>query len=449
MNNRIVTIISLMLVLSLAISSFTGCSKVSIENTSSVSANVLSDGNFVENFFDEYFTKEDKISEQFVEENITYEDGVYECIVNEDTICETYVIETTVTENAISEIRKQLPEHFEEYDIDWKKVIGKFAVGTSIIIAVGVVDYATQGNARFIFGTPIGIAKDAFVTAATFSAINATIGTIEDGRVSQKAKKYAIEGFADGFMWGAIGSALKVPVKNIANKKGLVTATGEVVEVKSDSSVISQSGKMLGYMRYGKGKAYLVEGTYAASRIIKVFGKNGKELVGKAAYEKKALIDAAGRILFTDSTGAVFKEGKKLLPKISYELNRYKYQTDKMGRIKSAEGNLRLEQCKRSMGDSISDVANGDNLPGDHRGHIFAHIFGGADEIGNLVAMDGKVNLGEYKALETLWKNALKDGKKVKVNIKLKYNGTNRPTKFKINYWIDGKRYTKVIRNGV
>ena len=51
--------------------------------------------------------------------------------------------------------------------------------------------------------------------------------------------------------------------------------------------------------------------------------------------------------------------------------------------------------------------------------------------------------------MENRWKNALQEGKEVKVTIDIVYDGANkRPKEFNINYIIDNNDDTLTIANG-
>ncbi len=50
------------------------------------------------------------------------------------------------------------------------------------------------------------------------------------------------------------------------------------------------------------------------------------------------------------------------------------------------------------------------------------------------------MNLSKYKKLENQWATAIKEGKKVSVNVKVNYKGNSlRPSSFDIEYEIDGR----------
>lgn len=458
MSHKLRTTIVFALILLLLVQTLTACGKDSagVILDDDVSANLIQEELTTENVIQEQVTTENKITENFVRENITYENGIYECIIDENTVCETYIIEIKVGETTEDEIAAQLPEYFDDFDIDWKSVIGKFAVGTTIIVAVGVVGIATKGTSYFIFGTPTGVAKDAFILGVTAAATNIAIGSAKDGRMSKKATKYAVEGFADGYMWGAITSVLKTPAKNVLMKKGLKLASGETLKVRMNSTVVSESGEKLGYIRYCKDRIYLVEGKYANAKILREFSVKGEELVGKRAltYGKNAIISSNGKVknyTFTDENGVPYKERLGLLKKVQYTLNKYKYTTDKRGRLLEAEATeLRLKPEGAPDRPSLQGIRVPGLKANDNKSHVFADMFDGKSDIGNLVAMSEKVNKGEYKKLENLWLKELKKGSKVHVKIRFIYKGRSaRPSKIKVTYWINGEKTTKVIENAV
>ena len=455
MSYKLRSTIALIIVLLLLMQTLTACGKDSagIILDENVSGSLITENKTTENVIKEKVTKEHKITEDFIRENIIYENGVYECVIDENTICETYIIEIKVGETTEEEIAAQLPEHFDDFDIDWKSVIAKFAVGTTIIVAVGVVGVATRGASYFVFGTPVTVAKDAFIFGATAAATNVVIGSAKDRQISKKATKYAIEGFADGYMWGAITSVLKTPARNVLNKNGLKLASGETANIRADSTVVGANGDNLGYIRYSKDRMYLVSGEdYSRAKVLKVFNAEGKEIVGKRSpiYNKNAIISGGGKFYYTDDNGIPYKERVGLIKKVKYTLNKYNYTTDRRGRVVEVEAKkLRLRPPESGP---RSKNLDGIPVPGIEKGkdksHLIAAMFDGKDDLGNLVAMPAKVNRGEYEALEKLWLKELKNGKNVSVKILLKYNGRSKtPSEFDITYWIGKKEYHKLIIN--
>ena len=145
-----------------------------------------------------------------------------------------------------------------------------------------------------------------------------------------------------------------------------------------------------------------------------------------------------------------FDENGKLKPSIRYKAGEYDYlyETDELGRISKFETD-NLQLTKRE-----SRLPHNPNTPGkeigDHAGHLAGDRFGGSPELDNLVSQSSNVNLSQYKRLENKWANAIKEGKQVKVDVNVKYDGDSlRPVEFKVKYEIDGKYYEKDIINKV
>ncbi|EPY2276966.1 DNA/RNA non-specific endonuclease [Clostridium sporogenes] len=66
----------------------------------------------------------------------------------------------------------------------------------------------------------------------------------------------------------------------------------------------------------------------------------------------------------------------------------------------------------------------------------------------NLVSQLEKVNKSQYKKIENQWLRALEEGKQVKVNLYIKYEGNSLGSlEFNVKYEIDGKRYRQSILN--
>lgn len=90
----------------------------------------------------------------------------------------------------------------------------------------------------------------------------------------------------------------------------------------------------------------------------------------------------------------------------------------------------------------------------DAGGHLIGDQFGGIGNNANLVAMKHQgvnaYHTGTWGKMEKSWAKALKDGKKVKVDIEPIYdigNTTARPNSFKVTEWIDGVANKRRINN--
>lgn len=132
-----------------------------------------------------------------------------------------------------------------------------------------------------------------------------------------------------------------------------------------------------------------------------------------------------------------FQGTYKLKPNSIYTVNGYTYETDELGRIKSAKGKLRLEKGKRNNNHQ-KKVGGTERKDSDHGGHLLATRFGGSGKIDNLVLMNANLNQSAYRKLENIWDKALKNNKEVTVKIIPKYKGNSlRPDEFTIVYQID------------
>ncbi|MES5955734.1 DNA/RNA non-specific endonuclease [Bacillus fungorum] len=146
--------------------------------------------------------------------------------------------------------------------------------------------------------------------------------------------------------------------------------------------------------------------------------------------------------------GSHFLDEFKLKPNVKYETNGYLYQTDELGRIERASGELTLEMGERNSKHQLAaggeDRVKAPSTQGDHGGHLIGTQFNGSPLIDNIVVM----NVSACKKLESAWAKALRDKQKVIVDIKPIYEGESlRTNRFKIKYKIDGKKHEEILEN--
>ena len=168
------------------------------------------------------------------------------------------------------------------------------------------------------------------------------------------------------------------------------------------------------------------------------------------AKEAQTAKEGAKSKEYFDSNGVKYREGDRLLPDKTYEVNGYKYETDSQGRISSAEGNLRMRDADydREMEPGVRNFEGQEYKDSDQRGHLIGHQFGGSDKLENLVPMDAKLNQGVFAKLENTLADAVKDGADVGIRVEPVYEGDSvRPSDFKVSYSIDGEREVTVFRN--
>lgn len=386
---------------------------------------------------------EDQLAPLYITENLIYEEGIYEYRLSENIVSQAYIIEATVGVTTTEEIFGQLPPSISDYNIDWLSVLGKFAVGTTIIIAVGVVNYASKGSTYFVFGSPVRVAKDALIGGA----IGATLGTLLNcamtGEVCDKAvMKYAIEGFADGYMWGAITSVLRIAGENYKRLTTFKAATGASLRIKANGSVWDDAGRLIGNAYYSSNQIwYLVDDT---THVVRVFNSQGVEVLQavNGLPAKATLRLGTGtrfRVCRTDANGLIFRLDDELVPNIQYQLNGYVYQTDSLGRIVKVDfDDLQVRpfgQKRLNIADSPYTIGRGKWRSSDDRGHLIADRFNGDNTIGNIVPQSATLNQGAIKDLENVFYQAILDGHQVSGSIVVSYSGGSyRPIGFTYTY---------------
>lgn len=130
----------------------------------------------------------------------------------------------------------------------------------------------------------------------------------------------------------------------------------------------------------------------------------------------------------------------KLLSNTKYNLNGNEYKTDENGRIISCESTPR--RTPENLRDNNAQVAVGgeNRMSGDQGGHIVGRDMGGNAGLGNLVAMDSRINQSDYKRMENDVKKALDERENVNVKTDIEYSGpSERPDKLATTVTADGK----------
>lgn len=117
-----------------------------------------------------------------------------------------------------------------------------------------------------------------------------------------------------------------------------------------------------------------------------------------------------------------------LQPSTAYTFGAQTYVTDANGQPALATGELRLQQNHKSLrhkeGTKIGKLGNVDDVGG----HLIAAMFGGFGSGPNLVPQNVTMNSNakqEYGRLEATWKQLLKLGARVHVDIRLQESSTN------------------------
>lgn len=142
----------------------------------------------------------------------------------------------------------------------------------------------------------------------------------------------------------------------------------------------------------------------------------------------------------TDENGNIYSIDGKLQPNSTYELNGNIYATDENGRIVRCEAKpIRSPENPRDN-EAQRQVGGEDRRDNDQGGHIVGRDMNGDGGIGNLVAMDARINQSDYKRMENDIKEALDEGKDVGVKTELTYNSdSERPDKITVTVTADGE----------
>ena len=154
---------------------------------------------------------------------------------------------------------------------------------------------------------------------------------------------------------------------------------------------------------------------------------------------------------YKDDNGEIYRLGNELLPYNNYEINGYKYETDELGRVTSAEGYLHLKEREGRLPikDSMEVVGKGYELPTDDRGHIIGDLFDGSNGLENLIPQDAVINRKDFQCFEKQLAEEVKNGKKVYFINEPKFEDlSRRPKELIISYTIDGRENMRIFPNG-
>ncbi len=168
--------------------------------------------------------------------------------------------------------------------------------------------------------------------------------------------------------------------------------------------------------------------------------------VGKLwVHNSKCEFEFIDGVRYIKSTIESYNGKNKVLnnptPSTIYKVNgRHTYKTDKYGRPESVQSKVELKDLDTTARNYYQQCKIGKcGIDGDEGGHLIATKLGGPGEAINLVPQNFNLNRGEWKKLENEWGKAAVDGKKVDIDIQLKYTGDNkRPDSFEVRYVIDG-----------
>lgn len=126
-----------------------------------------------------------------------------------------------------------------------------------------------------------------------------------------------------------------------------------------------------------------------------------------------------------DDNNVEYIDDGKLLGETTYTLNGNEYSTDEHGRIINCESTPTLSpETSRDIGAQIN-AGGDDRQVGDQGGHIVGRDLGGDPGLGNMSAMDSRINQSDYKRMENDIKRSLNNGDVVVMSTELEYSDTS------------------------
>lgn len=139
-------------------------------------------------------------------------------------------------------------------------------------------------------------------------------------------------------------------------------------------------------------------------------------------------------------SGNIYSIDGKRQSNTIYELNGNVYTTDGNGRIIICKARpVRSPENPRDN-DAQRQAGGEGRRTNDQGGHIVGRDMNGDGGIGNLVAMDSKINQSDYKRMENDIKNALDGGKDVTTKTEMTYtDDSERPDRITATVTADGK----------
>jgi LysM repeat protein len=130
-----------------------------------------------------------------------------------------------------------------------------------------------------------------------------------------------------------------------------------------------------------------------------------------------------------------------------FRANGYRYEVDALLRTRHVSGEIRPRAQPRSRS-AQANAGKPDRRSSDDGGHYIAARFNGPREWFNHFAQDANFNRGAYRALEDRWAKAIRQGKRVFIDIIPHYGGASmRPYVLSVTWTIDGEKHVKDFPN--
>lgn len=378
-----------------------------------------------------------------IEETILYEELLYEDILTENQLFEYNLLIKNTIEQYLAEgillediqVQMVLADDLDGlfdvgltseailYDIDWGSVIGKFAIGTAVIVVTGTISAVTQQvpGVGYVFATSFSGALNGTITGAAIGgALNVIIQALSNGGKVDALAKYAIEGAADGFMWGAVSGALLGAFKGISivrNAGAIWSGPNQLVGIMDDTgNLLSSSNQIIG--KVGS-SGWIVDNSGKVLGKLDDLGNfvsNWKNL--SLIPSNNLILGTTGKIKYTlDSSLQVIDKTGKIVGKIN-----------EAGQIINSRGNLLgLIDDSGRLVDGIQKTINAGfklNLSGqivnsqkvingvshylDDSGNIIGRLLNATDDVGNNITyIQQAVNPNAIKIIGPIPQNGL------------------------------------------
>ncbi|WDM22287.1 DNA/RNA non-specific endonuclease [Paenibacillus polymyxa] len=252
----------------------------------------------------------------------------------------------------------------------------------------------------------------------------------------------------EGFLGGLVtASGVGAPVGVLAMAQSVVLGAHGTAVTYTGASNSVESAKDLYRMSKSEGPNSSTPSKPSGGKPSKSEGTPGSQKPSKP-NEKPSGTKGKDKAPNKASADNPFDDAGKLKPNVKYKAgeHQYDYETDHLGRIdKFSTDDLKLTTREERLPHNPKTPGK---EPGDHAGHLAGDRFGGSPDLDNLVSQSSNINLSQYKKIENQWAKALKNGKQVKVDAEVKYEGDSlRPSEFNVQYEIDGEVFTKNLLN--
>ena len=216
----------------------------------------------------------------------------------------------------------------EECRADWRSVLGKFNIGTTVIVVTGVLTLITGAQVGYICAAAFKGALTGAISGGIIGAIFEATLSVLNGNTSEQIFYDAMSGASSGYMWGAITGAITGAVTGasqlkkgtaVLNSKGKVSALvnecGDVLDPKTGEiigygALKSQEGQYCYFLKNYNGSTHYFDFDGKDLGNLKRLGDlvlNGTNTKTASIY---GVIDDAGNIIHIGDDAATYLNSK-------------------------------------------------------------------------------------------------------------------------------------------